>query len=185
MYLTGGMGARHDRERSGQPTNLPNPTAYNETCAAIGNAFWNLRMFLLTGDAKYLDVIERVLYNGLISGVSLDGKSFFYPNPLESDGKYKFNQGQTGRAPFLDVACCPGNICRFIPSLPGYVYATNGDALYVGLFIGGTAKLELAGRPVIIRQDTRYPWDGAVKISSSRRSRAYSRSMSGFRAGPR
>jgi len=165
MYLTGGIGSRHDRERFGDAYELPNLTGYLETCASIGMAFWNHRMFLLTGDAQYLDVMERVMFNGVLSGVSLGGDRFFYSNPLESDGKYRFNQGQIGRAPFFNVACCPGNISRFLPSVPGYVYATNGDALYVGLFIGGSAKLELAGRPVIIRQDTRYPWDGAVKIS--------------------
>jgi uncharacterized protein len=164
MYLTGGIGSRHDRERFGDAYELPNLTGYLETCASIGMAFWNHRMFLLTGDAQYLDVMERVMYNGVLSGVSLGGDRFFYSNPLESDGKYRFNQGQLGRAPFFNVACCPGNISRFLPSVPGYVYATNGDALYVGLFISGSAKLELDGRPVIIKQDTRYPWDGAVKI---------------------
>ena len=164
MYLTGGVGARHDRESFGADYELPNATAYNETCAAIGNAFWNHRMFLQSGDARYIDVLERIVYNGLISGVSLDGRAFFYPNPLESDGKYKFNQGSVGRAPFFDVACCPGNLCRFIPSLPGYVYATRGDRLYVNLFVGGEAETSLAGQSVVVRQETRYPWDGSVTL---------------------
>ena len=165
MYLTGGIGARHDRERFGDAYELPSLTAYAETCASIGNALWNHRMFLLTGDAKYLDVMERVIYNGVISGVSLDGKAFFYANPLESDGKYRFNQGRLGRAPYFGTACCPGNISRFLPSFPGYVYAVKDDTLYVNLFVGSSAKIDLKGNPVGIRQDTRYPWDGAVKIS--------------------
>ncbi len=164
LYLTGGVGARHDRESFGPAYELPNRTAYNETCAAIGNAGWNLRMFLLHGDARYLDVMERVVYNGLISGVSLDGRSFFYPNPLESDGKYAFNQGQTGRATWFDVACCPGNICRFIPSMPGYIYAVGHDSLYVNLFVGSRTEVELAGARVGVDQETRYPWDGRVSL---------------------
>ncbi|MCX6572315.1 MAG: glycoside hydrolase family 127 protein [Candidatus Aminicenantes bacterium] len=164
MYLTGGIGSRHDGERFGDNYELPNLTGYLETCASIGMAFWNQRMFLLTGDAAYLDVMERVMYNGVLSGVSLDGTLFFYPNPLESDGKYKFNKGRAGRAPWFGVACCPGNVSRFLPSVPGYVYATRGDILYVNLFIAGEAKIDLAGRVVSIRQETRYPWDGKVGI---------------------
>jgi hypothetical protein len=164
LYLTGGVGARHDREAFGAAYELPNRTAYNETCAAIGNAGWNQRMFLLHGDARYLDVMERVIYNGLISGVSLDGRSFFYPNPLESDGQYGFNQGQTGRARWFDVACCPGNVCRFIPSMPGYVYAVGDDRLYVDLFVASRAEVDVAGRRVEVVQETRYPWDGEVTI---------------------
>lgn len=165
MYLTGGIGSRHDRERFGEDYELPNLTGYLETCASIGMAFWNQRMFLLTGDAAYLDVMERVMYNGVLSGVSLDGTLFFYPNPLESDGKYKFNKGQAERAPWFGVACCPGNISRFLPSVPGYVYATKGDALYVDLFIAGEAEIDLAGRAITVRQETRYPWDGRIKIA--------------------
>jgi DUF1680 family protein len=164
LYLTGGVGARHDRESFGANYELPNRTAYNETCAAIGNAFWNYRMFLLHGDAKYLDVMERVIYNGLISGVSLDGRSFFYPNPLESDGKYTFNQGELGRATWFDVACCPGNICRFVPSMPGYIYATGDEAIYVNLFAGSRTEVQVGGQKVGISQETRYPWDGDVTI---------------------
>jgi hypothetical protein len=165
MYLTGGIGARHDRERFGANYELPNLTAYAETCASIGNAFWNHRMFLLTGEAKYLDVMERVIYNGVISGVSIGGQAFFYANPLESDGKFKFNEDQLGRAPYFGTACCPGNISRFIPSLPGYVYAVKDDALYVNLFVGNTARIALKSQAVNIKQETRYPWDGAVKIT--------------------
>ena len=165
MYLTGGIGSRHDRERFGENYELPNLTGYLETCASIGMALWNHRMFLLTGDAAYLDVMERVMYNGVLSGVSLDGTLFFYPNPLESDGKYLFNKGRAGRAPWFGVACCPGNISRFLPSVPGYVYATKGDILYIDMFVAGEATIDLGGTAVAIRQETRYPWDGAIRLT--------------------
>lgn len=165
MYLTGGVGSRHDRERFGDDYELPNLTGYLETCASIGMVFWNHRMFLSTGDAAYVDVMERAMYNGVLSGVSLDGTLFFYPNPLESDGKYRFNKGRTGRAPWFGVACCPGNVSRFLPSVPGYVYATRGESLYVNLFVAGAAAVEVDGRPVGIVQETRYPWDGSVRIT--------------------
>ncbi|HKE55792.1 MAG TPA: glycoside hydrolase family 127 protein [Pyrinomonadaceae bacterium] len=158
LYITGGIGATGAGEAFGKAYELPNMTAYNETCAAVGNDYWNQRLFLLHADAKYIDVFERTLYNGLISGVSLDGKSFFYPNPLESAGQHK-------RSPWFGVACCPGNITRFLPSLPGYVYAQRGDAVYVNLFIGSSADIKLDnGRTLKLVQDTRYPWDGGVKI---------------------
>ena len=165
MYLTGGIGARHDRERFGENYELPNLAGYLETCASIGMALWNHRMFLLTGDAAYLDVMERVMYNGVLAGVSLDGTLFFYPNPLESDGRYKFNKGRAGRAPWFGVACCPGNISRFLPSVPGYVYAVKGDVLYVNMFAAGEAKFKVAGEDVSVRQETRYPWDGKVRLT--------------------
>ncbi|MGD0783012.1 MAG: glycoside hydrolase family 127 protein, partial [Candidatus Aminicenantales bacterium] len=164
MYLTGGVGSRHDRERFGADYELPNLTAYAETCASIGMALWNQRMFLLTGEAGYIDVLERALYNGILSGVSLDGRAFFYANPLSSDGRFKFNQDGLGRAPFFETACCPGNLSRFLPSVPGYVYAVRGDGLYVNLFIAGTAGFDIGGRTVAVAQETRYPWDGAVRI---------------------
>jgi DUF1680 family protein len=164
MYLTGGVGSRHDRERFGENYELPNLTGYLETCASIGMALWNHRMFLLTGEAAYLDVMERVMYNGVLSGVSLDGTLFFYPNPLESDGRYRFNKGRAGRAPWFGVACCPGNVSRFLPSVPGYVYATRGDVLYVNLFVAGEAEVGLGGNAVAIKQETRYPWDGRVGL---------------------
>jgi len=159
LYITGGIGATGSGEAFGNDFELPNMTAYNETCASIGNDYWNYRLFLLHADAKYIDVMERTLYNGLISGVSLDGKSFFYPNPLESAGQHR-------RRPWFGVACCPGNITRFIASVPGYVYAQQGDKLYVNLFAGSTAEIKLDnGRTVKMKQETRYPWDGAVKIT--------------------
>ncbi len=165
MYLTGGIGSLHDRERFGANYELPNLTGYLETCASIGMAFWNHRLFLLTGEAKYLDILERVIYNGVLAGVSFDGRSFFYANPLESDGKFRFNQGSVGRRPFFNVACCPGNVSRFLPSIPSYVYAARGDTLYVNLFIGGEARIDLDGCRVVVRQATRYPWEGAVRIT--------------------
>ncbi len=164
LYITGGIGAKHDGEAFGGDYELPNLTAYNETCAAIANVFWNYRLFLLHGQSKYIDVLERTLYNGLISGVSLDGGTFFYPNPLESDGIYKFNQGACERQPWFGCACCPSNISRFIPSLPGYIYAVKDNNVYINLFAGNTAELEIAGRRVEIKQTTTYPWEGAVKI---------------------
>jgi DUF1680 family protein len=136
LYITGGVGAKHEGEAFGGNYELPNLTAYNETCAAIGNVYWNYRMFLLHGDAKYIDILERSLYNGVISGVGLDGKTFFYPNPLECDLKYKFNQGGSlDRQPWFDCSCCPSNICRFLPSIPGYIYAQAPGSLYVNLFV--------------------------------------------------
>jgi uncharacterized protein len=159
LYITGGIGATGSGEAFGNNYELPNMSAYNETCAAIGNDYWNYRLFLLHGDAKHIDVMERTLYNGLISGVSLDGKSFFYPNPLESNGQHQ-------RSPWFGVACCPGNITRFIASVPGYVYARKGDTLYVNLFVGSTADIKMDnGRTVKLTQETRYPWDGAVKMT--------------------
>jgi len=159
LYITGGIGASGRGEAFGANYELPNMTAYNETCAAVGNDFWNDRLFLLHGDAKYIDVMERTLYNGLISGVSLDGKRFFYPNPLESNGQHE-------RSPWFGVACCPGNITRFLASVPGYVYAERGDTIYVNLFAKGTGEIALqSGLRVKLTQDTRYPWDGAVRIT--------------------
>lgn len=159
LYITGGIGARGKGEAFGGPYELPNMTAYNETCAAIGNDYWNHRLFLLHADAKYIDVMERTLYNGLVSGVSLDGKSFFYPNPLESDGQHE-------RSPWFGVACCPGNITRFLASVPGYMYAVQPDTIFVNLFAKGTADVSLPnGRKVRIAQETRYPWDGVVRLT--------------------
>jgi uncharacterized protein len=157
LYITGGIGARGGGEAFGGPYELPNMAAYNETCAAVGNDFWNQRLFLLHADARYVDVMERTLYNGLISGVSLDGKSFFSPNPLESIGQHE-------RSPWFGVACCPGNITRFLASVPGYVYGEQGNTLYVNLFAGSSGDITMGDRHVKLEQQTRYPWDGAVKI---------------------
>jgi uncharacterized protein len=163
-YLTGGIGARHQGESFGADYELPNLEAYNETCAAISNVFWNHRMFLLEGDSKYIDVLEQTLYNGVLAGIGMDGDTFFYPNPLESDGVYKFNQGSCSRQPWFDCSCCPSNATRFIASIPGYVYGQHEDRLFVNLYIQGSASLELAGQAVEIEQVTDYPWDGRVLI---------------------
>lgn len=169
MYLIGGAGARHEGEAFGLNYELPNLTAYNETCAAIANVYWNHRMFLLHGDSKYIDVLERSLYNGVISGVGLDGKTFFYPNPLECDMHFKFNNGGSlTRAPWFDCSCCPTNLCRFMPSIPGYIYARGNNSLYVNLFVSSSSTMQLENKlPVTISQQTQYPWDGKVDISVS------------------
>lgn len=160
LYITGGIGATSHGEAFGKNYELPNMSAYCETCAAIGNVYWNYRLFLLYGESKYYDVLERTLYNGLISGVSLDGGSFFYPNPLESTGQHK-------RQPWFGCACCPSNISRFIPSLPGYVYAVKDDALYINLFMSNTSRIKVDGKMLTVTQTTAYPWDGNIKIEVS------------------
>jgi DUF1680 family protein len=159
LYITGGIGAVGGGEAFGPDYFLPNMSAYCETCAAVANDYWNERLFLLHGDAKYVDVLERTLYNGLLSGVSLDGKRFFYPNPLESNGQHS-------RSPWFGVACCPGNMTRFLASVPGYVYAQQGESVYVNLFAAGVAHINLDnGITVKVTQETRYPWDGKVKLT--------------------
>lgn len=164
LYLTGGIGARHQGEAFGDDYELPNASAYNETCAAIANALWNHRMFLLHGDARYVDVLERIVFNGFLSGIALTGDRFFYPNPLESDGRRKFNHGSSERSPWFGCACCPPNVLRFLGSLGGFAYATRGSSLYVNLFIGGWAEAEIAGRKVRVKQETGYPWNGLVRL---------------------
>ncbi len=167
MAVTGGLGARHDRERFGENYELPNLTSYNETCAAIGSVFWNHRLFLLHRDAKYIDILERTLYNAVIVGVSLEGDTFFYPNPLASDGKYRFNKGAACRQPWFGTACCPGNIARFIPSMPGYIYASDEEAIYVNLFVTSEAEIDIQDTTVRIGQKTNYPWEGKIQIEVS------------------
>jgi DUF1680 family protein len=165
LYITGGIGAVHDGERFGDNYELPNLTSYNETCAAIANVYWNYRMFLLHGDAKYIDVMERSLYNNVIAGVGLDGKTFFYPNPLECDLKFPFNRGSLNRQPWFDCSCCPTNLCRFLPSVPGYIYARKQNNIYVNLFVASTTKFDLNSKTSVeLSQQTNYPWDGNVKI---------------------
>lgn len=165
LYITGGIGARHQGEAFGDNYELPNLTAYNETCAAISNVYMNYRLFLLHGDAKYFDVLERTLYNGLISGVSLDGGHFFYPNPLSCDGKYRFNADHTiTRQPWFGCACCPSNVSRFIPSLPGYVYAVKDTQVYLNLFLSNRAELKVNGKKVVLEQESGYPWNGDVRV---------------------
>ena len=173
IYLTGAIGARHRGEAFGEAFELPNLTAYGETCASIGSVMWNHRLFLLTGDAKYVDVVEQTLYNRLLSGVSLRGDEYFYANPLESDGIFRFNHGSAGRQGWFDVSCCPTNLSRFFPSLPGYVWASAGNSIYANLFIAGRARLEMEDGAVEIVQETAYPWAGSVRfvVSPSRRMR--------------
>ena len=164
-YLTGGVGARHAGEAFGADYELPNLTAYNETCAAISMVYLFERMFLLHGDAKYIDCLERTLYNGVISGMSVDGGKFFYPNPLSSDGHYRFNaDGTMTRQPWFGCACCPSNLCRFIPSMPGYIYGVRDNDLYVNLFASNTATITVDGKNVTLEQSTQYPWDGDICI---------------------
>lgn len=164
IYLTGGIGAEPKHEGFGPDYELPNATAYTETCAAIALMLWNHRLFLLRGDVKYMDVFERTLYNGFLSGVSLEGNTFFYPNPLEFDGSFKFNHGVCGRSPWFDCSCCPVNVVRVLPSLPGYIYAIKGKEVFVNLFIGNTSAFKVNGQSLKIQQKTNYPWDGRVTL---------------------
>ena len=164
-YLTGGVGARHQGEAFGADYELPNLTAYNETCAAISMVYLFERMFLLRGEAKYIDCLERTLYNGVISGMSVDGGKFFYPNPLSSDGVFTFNADRTKtRQPWFGCACCPSNLSRFIPSMPGYIYGVRDNNLYVNLFASNTATIAVGGKNVTLEQSTQYPWDGDIAI---------------------
>jgi uncharacterized protein len=155
IYITGGIGATGNGEAFGAAYELPNMSAYNETCASIANVYWNYRQFLLHGDSKYFDVLERTLYNAFLSGVSLTGDKFFYPNPLES-------QGQHERSPWFSCACCPGNVTRFVPSVGGYFYAQKDDAIYVNLFGEGSANFKVGPNSVALQQKTDYPWEGKV-----------------------
>lgn len=164
LYVTGGVGARASGEAFGDDYELPNDTAYSETCAAIANAMWNHRLFLVHRDARYIDVLERVLYNGFLAGVSLRGDRFFYPNPLASDGISGFNQRANERLDWFDCACCPTNVARFMASLPGLIYAHDDAAIYINLFVAGTAEVALCNMSVQLEQQTRYPWDGRVRI---------------------
>jgi len=158
MYVTGGIGVHGHGEGFSGDYALPNQAAYCETCAAIGMALWNHRLNLLHADAKYADIVERVAYNGILSGIALDGKKYFYVNPLASSGGHH-------RQPFYGCACCPTNVVRFVPSVPGYVVATGGNSVYVNLYAAGTAKVPVAGQTVKITQETKYPWDGKVKLT--------------------
>ena len=165
-YITGGVGARHAGEAFGSNYELPNMTAYNETCAAISMVYLFERMFLLHGDSKYIDCLERTLYNGVISGMSMDGGRFFYPNPLSSDGKYAFNaDNNTTRQPWFGCACCPSNLCRFIPSVPGYLYGVKDNNIFVNLFAANVSTIKVNGKDVILEETTEYPWNGDIKIT--------------------
>lgn len=157
LYLNGGIGSRPQGEGFGPNYELNNFNNYCETCASIANVYWNQRMFLATGDSKYIDVLERTLYNGLIAGVSLSGDKFFYDNPMGTPGGH-------ARQQWFGCACCPGNVTRFMASVPGYVYAIDKKDVYVNLFVGGNSKLKVGDTEVELVQKTQYPWNGDVEI---------------------
>ena len=157
-YITGGVGATSSGEAFGRNYQLPNMSAYCETCAAIAQVYLNYRLFLLHGDSKYYDALERTLYNGVISGISIDGGRFFYPNPLQSMGQHQ-------RQAWFGCACCPSNAARFIPSLPQYIYAVKDKSLYVNLFAGNETQVKVGGKNVVLEQKTNYPWDGDVEMT--------------------
>jgi len=157
MYLTGGIGASGGNEGFADPFVLPNMSAYCETCASIGDIFFNHRLFLLHGQSKYIDILEKTLYNSMLSGVSLSADRFFYPNPLESNGQHL-------RQAWFGCACCPSNVARFVPAIPGYVYAVTDKELYVNLFISNDANITLGNRKLKITQKANFPWDGKVEI---------------------
>src|SRR5262245_16328159 len=157
-YVTGSIGSVRFHEQFGAPYELPNLSGWSETCASYGNVVWNHRMFLLHKDAKYVDQLERILYNGFLDGVSLKGDRFFYQNPLMSYGNYD-------RFDWINTPCCPPNVVSLIASIGRYVYATEADDVYVNLFVGGAAKLATSGHTVQLRQETRYPWDGKIKLT--------------------
>ena len=157
MYVSSGLGARHEGEAFGDDFELPNKRAYTETCAAIGSVMWDQRMLVATGQARYADLIEATLFNAILPGISLEGRDYFYENPLEDDGGHR-------RQPWFACACCPPNVARMLTSLPGYVYGTSENALWVHLYAQGDAQLELNGQTVRIEQRTRYPWDGKIEL---------------------
>lgn len=158
MYVTGGIGASGGNEGFAEPYFLPNMSAYCETCASIGNIFFNHRLFLFHGDAKYYDIIEKTLYNSMLSGVSLSADRFFYPNPLESNGQHQ-------RQAWFGCACCPSNVARFVPAIPGYVYAVSGKELYVNLYISNSVETEIKGTKVFVGQKSDFPWNGKTEIT--------------------
>jgi len=158
MYITGGVGSRHDGESIGKDFELPNARAYTETCAAIGSMMWNHRLLAATGKARYADLIEWTLYNGMLPGLAQDGTHYFYVNPLEDDGTHH-------RQEWYECSCCPPNVARTLTELPGYVYSTRGDEIWVNLFIESEAEIPLGERTVRLTQRTRYPWEGAIEIT--------------------
>jgi DUF1680 family protein len=160
MYITGGIGASGGNEGFAEPYNLPNMSAYCETCASIGDIFTNERLFLLHGEAKYIDILEKTLYNSMLSGVSLSGDRFFYPNPLESNGQHN-------RQAWFGCACCPSNVARFLPAIPGYIYAVTPEDLYVNLFVSNEADLKIGDKKVKLVQKADFPWNGNVEVGIS------------------
>lgn len=164
IYVQGGVGAEGNGERFGENYELPNATAYNETCAAIANIYWNHRMFLLHGESKYIDVLEKTLYNAFLSGVGMDGKSFFYTNAMEIRNSFSHNDMETSRSGWFPCSCCPTNVTRLVPSIPGYMYAVKDNALYVNLFAGSTARVEMKEVNVEVTQENNYPWNGDLRF---------------------
>jgi len=167
IYVQGGIGASGEGERFAGNYELPNETAYNETCAAIANVYWNQRMFLLHGESKYIDILERTLYNGLLSGVGMDGKSFFYTNAMEVKKTSHHHYLEAERAGWFPCSCCPTNVTRMIPSIPGYLYAVKDDAIYINLFAKSTASVVVDNNEVQIAQENDYPWSGALTFRVS------------------
>ncbi len=165
IYVQGGTGAVPSGERYGDNYELPNATAYNETCAAISNVYWNQRMFQLHGESKYIDLMEKILYNGLISGVGLDGKSFFYTNAMQVRNTSRRAGLEGERSGWFECSCCPTNITRLLPSVPGYVYAQKGNELFVNLFINSHASMDVNGKQIEIIQKNNYPWEGHLKFA--------------------
>jgi len=164
-YITGGIGASGGWEGFGQDYDLPNEDAYCETCAGIGNVYWNHRMFMLTGEAKYMDMVERTLFNGILGGIGLDGKSFYYANPMEYTLSKGELSGENKRSPWFTCSCCPTNICRFMPSIPGYIYAKKDNQLYVNLYVGSETEVEINPKEKLsVKQTSNMPWDGNIKF---------------------
>jgi uncharacterized protein len=164
LYVQGGIGAVGAGERFGDNYELPNATAYNETCAAIANVYWNQRMFQLHGDSKYIDILEKSLYNALLSGVGMDGKTFFYTNAMEIKNTFSHRDMEAERSGWFPCSCCPTNITRLIPSVPGYVYALKDNDLYVNLFVNSTGSFSIKNKAIRIRQENNYPWEGNLKF---------------------
>ncbi len=165
MHITGGLGAMHGIEGFGPEYVLPNKEAYNETCAAVGNVFFNYRMFLLHKDARYMDVAEVALFNNALAGVNLEGNKFFYVNPLEADGETPFNHGHPGRSPWFNTACCPSNIARLIPQVSGMMYAHTEDEIYISLYASNSTNIPLPGGKVAIKQISNYPFDENIQLT--------------------
>jgi DUF1680 family protein len=170
IYVQGGLGAIPGGERFGDNYELPNNTAYNETCASIAGVYWNQRMFLLHGDSKYIDLLEKILYNGLISGVGLDGKSFFYTNAMQVKNSFSHGAMEPERSGWFECSCCPTNVARLMPSIPGYVYAQKDENVYVNLFVSSNASVTVHQKPVTIVQENNYPWNGDLKFTVSPKS---------------
>jgi DUF1680 family protein len=162
LYVQGGLGAIGSGERFGDNYELPNATAYNETCAAIANVYWNHRMFMLHGESKYIDVLEKTLYNGLISGVGMDGKSFFYTNAMEIKNTFHHKDMEETRSGWFPCSCCPTNVTRLIPSIPGYIYGVKENNIFINLFVAGTASVVINNKGVQLEQQNNYPWDGKL-----------------------